>query len=423
MHRDACHRGYPSEDLAGRDTCHIDARERCLHSYSVRGERMKTISGAGRPSTEKHTIAQEELSRLLQFFSAAGEGLSFYFGSPEVHNNAHRDEAIAAKYLLQSVSHSASGELPGGVATDLEKMKQKVERVRSEPNKLHVVFACSGEGVWREFDVPCSSSQNTIELGQYLRVVPLVSALQRTRSYGVVLVETGRARAFLVRGTESEELVDAIDSADLSLHADDARVGWSDHIVRDQREHERTFFKHVAEQIQELAEANRLETLIVGCREELWADLGRLLDKFGRIKTATFHLPSFSMGGAEVVRYAEPVFLSLERKKIEDALDSVNENLASSAVGVGDVLALLSQGNVRKVVLGTMGSEVASECRACGYVGAGRSSSCAICGGTYIGHLPVDEAVLRRSLACGAEVLNAEAAGVSFNGVAALLRY
>lgn len=384
---------------------------------------MKTISGMGRPLTEKPPIAQEELSGLLRFFSATGQGLSFYLGWPEVHNNAHRDEVITTKDLVHSVSHSASGELPEGVAADLEKIKEEMERVRSESNKLHVVFACSAEGLWCELHLPCPKSQSIIELGQYLRIIPLMSALQKTRPYGVVLLETGKARAFLVRGAESKEIADAIGQADLSPHAEDARVGWSGRIDREQRAHERTFFKHVTEQVREFAEMNRLDTMVIGCREEVWTDLALQRHMPRSIKAGRFHLPNFSMGAAEVVKHAEPVFLSLEQREIEDSLHNVNENRAASAVGVSEVLALLSAGNVRRVVLGALPSEVAAQCRACDHVTAGKNTSCAVCGGTDMGYLPADEALLRRAVFSDAEVLMAEAAGVSFNGVAALLRY
>lgn len=383
---------------------------------------MRPIS-EGRLSKEKFALGKEEVSELLRFFSAAGNSVSFYLGWPEVHNNAHRAEAIVAKDLVQSVSHSASGDLPAGVATDLQKISQKMETVRSNSSKLQVVFACSGAGLWREFELPCSVSRDIIELGQYLRLIPLISALQSTKPYGVVLVETGRARVFGVSGTDIEEVTDAIESADLRMDADDSRVGWSSHVDRDQRSHERAYFKQVAEQIREFSETAQLNTLIVGCREEVWADLRPQLERYAELRIGGFHLPSFSMSKAEVVKFATPVFESLEKAKIEDTLRRANENPTASAVGMGDVLAFLGKGNVRQVVLGSVPREVVSECRTCGYVSANRDTTCQVCRGTFMGYLPIDEALIRRAIFSDAEVLIAEAAGVRFNNVAALTRY
>lgn len=384
---------------------------------------MHSVSDSDRSSAAKHSVSQEELSGLLQFFSPAGEGVSFYLGWPDVPNNAHRLEEIALKDLLRGAAHSSSGEMPTGVAADLKRIRGRLEQGRSQANKLHVVFACYGEGLWHEFDLPCRSPWNVGEVGQYLRVAPLMSAMQITSPYGVVLVEFGKARAFVVHGAESKEIPDAIPSTDLSIHVDDARVGWSDHIDSNLSNRKRVFLKQLAERIQEFTKSEGLEFLLVGCREDLWSELEPHFEKAGRIRMATFHLPDFAMGAAEVVRHTEPLFLSLEKERIDDALHRVKENPRASAVGTDEVLALLAEGNVSLIVLGAMADEVVTECRSCNHLTVGTPSKCSLCGGTYMGHLPADEAILRKAVASGAEVLFADAAQVPLNGVAALLRH
>jgi len=230
---------------------------------------MEAISGAGSLSSRKLTDVEEELAGLLGFFSASGDAISFYLGWPEVRDNSHRDEAIAAKNLVQRVTQSATGSLSASVLDDLQRIRKKMEEVRSDSNRLRTVFACGDKGLWREFDLPCRDSCREIYLGQYLRAVPL---MQKARPYGVVLMETGKARVFLVRGADVEEIPDAIASADLSLRPDESRVGWSSHIDEDQREHERAFLKHAVQQMREFAERKRLDSLIVGCREEVWPE-------------------------------------------------------------------------------------------------------------------------------------------------------
>jgi hypothetical protein len=384
---------------------------------------MNSVSDSDRSSATKHSVSQEELAGLLQFFSPAGEGVSFYLGWPDVPNNAHRLEEIALKDLLRGAAHSSSGEMPTGIAADLKKIRGRLEGVRSDANKLHVVFACHGEGLWHDFELPCRSPWNIGEVGQYLRVAPLMSAVQRTSPYGVVLVEFGKARAFVVHGAESKEIAGAIASTDLSIHVDDARVGWSGHIDSNLNDRKRAFLKHLAERIQEFTKSEGLESLIVGCRKDLWSELEPQFENTGRLRMATFHLPNFEMGGAEVVRHAEPLFLSLEKERIDNALHRVKENPRASAVGTDEVLALLAEGNVSLIVLGAMADEVVTECRSCNRMTVGTPSKCSLCGGTYMGHLPANEAILRKAVACGAEVLFADSAQVTFNGVAALLRH
>jgi hypothetical protein len=384
---------------------------------------METMSGAGSLSTSKLTVVEEELARLPGFFSASGDAISFYLGWPEVRDNSHRDEAIAAKNLVQRVTQSATGSLSASVLDDLRRIRKKMEEVRSDSNRLRTVFACGDKGLWREFDLPCRDSCREIYLGQYLRAVPLMTALQKARPYGVVLMETGKARVFLVRGADVEEIPDAIGSEDLSLHPDDSRVGWSSHIDENRREHERAFLERAVQQMFGFTEKKRLNSLIVGCREEVWAHIGPLLGHSPKVAVGRFHLPTLALVCGDVPKYAKSSALLLAKKKFDDVLYEVNESPSTNAVGPGPVIASLHEGSARVVVLGSLADEVASECRTCGYIRAGESRSCEACGGELLGYQPMDEAVLRMCISSGAELILAAVAGAVFHGVAALLRY
>ena len=369
---------------------------------------------------------KEHLQELGRFCDENACAVSFYFSLASTANNSHNKELIAIKRLIQEKQSYIGPETgPRSLTKDLEELVTVTEDIRVNPARLRVVFACDGKHLWREFDLPAPNSISQIEIGRRFRLYPLMAALQRSAPYCVVLLETGKARAFFVRGTEIVEVEGRLPIEDLSLHACDSRVGWSKRIDTNVAEHEKAYFKKLAHSLLGLMAEQRIVDLLIGCRDDLWNEVRRQFSVFkDDALLAHFHLPNFTIGPAEVLHIASPVFEAHQRNRCRALLNEINESPSRAGFGVGDVLRDLEQGRVQKLVLAQLPHQTISECQDCVRMWAEAGQNCIFCGSAGVRYLPAEEGLIRYALNSDVEMFLVEADAIpGFSGVSGLLRY
>lgn len=371
-------------------------------------------------------VTREDLLELGNFCDEHAHSLSFYFSFASTPDNSHREELIAIKRLIQQKQADLGPHPePTSLAKDLEELLNVTEEIRLNPARLRAVFACREKQVWREFDLPAHDSVRLLEVGRRFYLFPLLMALQSCAPYCVVLLETGKARGFVVRGTEIREVEGRLPMEDLSLHAEDSRVGWSRHIDKNVDEHEKAYFSKLAHSMLAFMREQQIAQLLIGCREDLWGEVGRQFAVFedGALM-GQFHLPHFAIGPIEVLRTAGPIFEEKQRQRCRALLDEINESPSRAAFGVGDVLRDLQQGRVQKLVLGKLPQQTISECRDCGRMWAEAGHNCIYCGGAGVRYIPAEEGLIRQALNNDAQIFLVEPDTISgFSGAVALLRY
>lgn len=368
-------------------------------------------------------VTREDLLELAKFCDEHAHAVSFYFGLASTPDNSHREEVIAIKRLVQEVSATASA--PVALARDLEEILAIAEEIRLNPTRLRAVFACGEEARWQEFDLPATRSIRRMQMGRHFRLVPLLATLQTCEPYSVVLLESGKARAFAVRGTEIREIEGRLLMEDLSLQAEDSRVGWSSHIDKDVEEHEKTYFTKLSHQLRALMAEQQSRWLVIGCRDDLWGQVEHYFaDLENTIMVGRFHLPSFAVCPADVLPMAKKVFEESQRQRCVKLLREINENPSRGALGVSDVLQSLAAGRAQKLVLGELPNQTISECKACARIQAEAGQKCVFCGNGDMRYMPADEGLIRQALFTDAEIMVVEPEAVpGFSGAAALLRY
>jgi hypothetical protein len=315
--------------------------------------------------------------------------------------------------------------VPTALAKDLDEVLTAAEEVRLNPVRLRAVFACREKQVWREFDLPAARSIIRLDVGRRFLLAPLVASAQSCAPYCVVILETGKARTFVVRGTEIQEVAGRLPAEDLSLHAEDSRVGWSRHIERELEEHEKAYFKRLSHLLDEFLAEQQIAHLAVLCRGDLW---GEIRQQFGTFQTAAFvchvPLPNFAIGSADVLRIASPIFQETQKQRSVGLLREIDENPSRAAIGVSDVLGALSEGRVLKLVMGKLPDQTVCECRNCGSMWAAAGHNCIFCGSAKSSYMAAEEGLIRQASLTDAEILWVEAdTAPGFNGAAALLRY
>ena len=304
---------------------------------------METATGPSLDPIAKRVVTRENLSTLAAFCDQKATAVSFGFGCVTTPDSAHREEVIATKRLVQEVIASSAPESapPARLAKDLEEIVAVAATIRLHPSRLRLVFACGEQDVWQEFDLPSTKRLSFLRVGRRFDLAPLMLALQSVAPYCVTILESGKARAFIVRGTEIQEVSSRLVIEEQSFQADDPRVGWSRHISKGLVEHEKAYFKNLSHQLLQLMSEQQATGLVIGCHEDLWGEVEPQFVHLAKSMMGRFHLPHFDAEPAEVLRLATPISTEAQRTRITAVLCEINEAPSRGAFGVKDVLEAL----------------------------------------------------------------------------------
>jgi peptide subunit release factor 1 (eRF1) len=369
------------------------------------------------------SVTQKDLLALAHFYDERAQGVSCYFSLASTPDNSHRAEVLMIKELVgEALSRQKTED---GLGKDLDAIVQAAEEVRQAPSRLRAVFACHDRHVWHAFDLPAQGSVSRLDVGRHFHLRPLLQAMESDAGYCVVIVEHGKARGFVVRGTEIQEAYGRFKTEDLALHADDSRVGWSHHIADNLQEHGKRFFKELALEVARFAEEHGRPGLVVGCREDLWSELEPHLSRATRtVILGRFLPPNFDISPAEVLGAVKPIFEKTLGKRYQDLLHEINESVSHGVIGLDQVLESLEEGRVQKLLLGKRSNTEISECRQCGHLHSPVADQCVFCGSSDTHAVLADEALIRKALLTGVEIfLREPGASDEYEGVAAWLRY
>jgi rubrerythrin len=355
------------------------------------------------------------------------KAISFYFSRATFSETSHEEEVLTAKDLISQVKPKRNSE--GDTAAfskDLGMIREAERERRAAPAAFKAIFACGQEQIWQEYDLPICENVSCMEVGAHFKLVPLLRALESCIPYCVVIVENGKAKGFLVHGAEIHELDARLPVADLSVHSDDAGVGWSHHIDGNVRERKKAYMRDLAVHLHGLLQRLNCEHLVIGCREEVWSELEPELEKAGlaAMIAGRFHLASFDLTAALISQAARPVFNEWQHRRYAEFWRKVHEQPAHSAVGVEPVLQSLESGRVQKLCLGNIHDIELYACASCDTWSSNAEEKCPACGKADVYAIAAEELLLRKALRTHAEILAPNAAiAASLDPVGAILRY
>ena len=377
------------------------------------------------PGRHSGTVTAADLTNLASFCDEQAHAISFYFSLATTPDNSHREEFIAVKRLIQQAHDNiVPSHVPTPLAKDLEQILSTADEISLDPARLKVIFACCERQMWQEFEIPTHRSISLLDVARRFRLAPLMAALQACAPFCVVILESGKARGFVIRGTEIREIEGRLPVEDLSLHAEDSRVGWSKHIEKNLEEHEQAYFKRLSHKVREFMSEQEASYLVIGCREDLWGEVEPQFANSQNEFIGHFHLTNFAVGPAEVLSMARPLFEEARRQCCVNLLNEINESPSRAALGLVDVLRSLCDGRVQKLVLGGLSNQTISECQDCRRMWSEAGHNCVFCGSGRVRYIAAEEGLIRQALTTDSEILLVEEDVIpGFGGAAALLRY
>jgi len=376
-------------------------------------------------------ITREEIRHLAQFESPKACAISFYFQPQTPQDKSHRKEAILIKDLVRETLRKA--ERNGNDAAlreDLQRILQIAEGLHGNHSRAKVIFACRELGVWRELDAPPRVGESQITVNSRFHLKPLVAARSGAPRTCIALVDRKKSRIFEL-GEDTLTQKPDLEFAPLPKEgkSDGYRGYDAGHRERHLENEVIANFRLFAESLQLLMNQDKCDLLLIGCRDEAWAEIEPQLHTYVKQRLAgRFLLDPIAATPDEVRDYASRI---LQKHRAEEQQDLLREVIGQSqrngrgAVGLRHVLNALERQEVQALVISHDFRAEAVECTHCGHLDTRMVSSCAVCGNKTRGLPDVSDALVDLALRNGAEIrfVDGDSELENAGRVGALLRF
>ena len=376
-------------------------------------------------------MPREELRQLAQVESAEGCAVSFYFQPQTPQDKSHREEAILIKDLVREALRQVerNGNNPG-VREDLQRILQIAETLRGNHSRGKAVFACRQQGIWRELDVPPRLGRSQIVVNSRFHLKPLVAAYGGMPRTLIALVDRKKARIVELHHDVLTVKPDLEFGPLPKVGRSDGYSGYdAGHRERHVEQEVKTHYKQFAESLQALLNQEKYGALLIGCRDEAWAELEPNLHTYVKQRIAgRFLLDPIAATAEEVREYAMRV---LEKNRSAEQQDLVRETVGQAsrngrgAVGLRHVLTALERQEVQTLLVARDLKAEAVECTHCRHLDVRRVSACSACGQKTREISDVSEMLFDLALRNGADIeyIDADPELEKAGRVGALLRF
>lgn len=348
-------------------------------------------------------LTVEEFRRLAEFWSEKGDAISFYFQAPLSAEKAHHQEPILAKEKIQQKFRT----LQGNGSTDREDIARILDTVASlkgNHRMTKVIFACGGQKLWREYDVPGDFGIR-LEAGQSLALAPLLAEQQSRKRYSIALADRNRARLLLLEGRQIVEQDPVVEEEEGQEKIRTTGARKSVHLERQKEERVRQHFTHLAHRLLTLYEHREFDALIVGCRSEMWPEIeANLHPELKRAVAGRFTIDPGLATHGEVASKAQAIIDERDQSEEKSLMERIAESVASDklgAMGLDAVIQALEKREVGTLVFPQVrnsGSHAVALCSNCGHLEQGSRRKCDLCGVEMRNFDCAEEALLRHAL-------------------------
>ncbi len=355
-------------------------------------------------------ISREELRQLAQLESPKGCAVSFYFQPQTPQDRSHREEAIMVKDLVREALRRAerNGNDPA-LREDLQKVLATAEQLHGNHSRGKVVFACREHGIWRELDVLPRLGRTQVIVNSRFHLKPLVAAEQNVPSALIALVDRKKARVFELRDGNLSQKPDLEFGPLLKVGKSDGYQGYdAGHRERHIENETRFHFRQFVEGMMILLNREKLDVLLIGCRDETWPDVQQQLDTAAKQKLAGRFVADVGKTTPEEVReYAEHILdrnrLIDQQTVLREAIGQASRN-STGAVGLRHVLTALERQEVQTLLISRDFQADVVECTNCRHLDTRLVKNCAVCGQSTRELAEVADTLVDLALRNGADI-------------------
>lgn len=356
-------------------------------------------------------ISSQILRELGGFWTDSGDALSVYFEPSTPSELLHREETTLAKERIQQAIGTIGHLQLVGSTTPRAFVRRAIETIadmEGNHGRAKVIFASARNNLWREFDLPGKFGVR-VDVGHSFTVAPLITQLNNQPRVAILLADRDHIRVMLLEASEISERNAMLTGNPEKIRTTGARK--SSHIERSKEDPVRKRFSLIGSQLLRSHQRGAFEALLVGCRDEPWAEIeSELPSDLKRILLGRFHIDPGAASPREVQEKAEKLIARRDRKELRDlAARAMNEAAADrlGAMGLANVVQALEKNEVRVLLLPdprARFSRAAWLCSSCRHLDLESVEKCALCGAQMRLYPRADEALVRKALATGAEI-------------------
>jgi peptide chain release factor subunit 1 len=376
-------------------------------------------------------ITRDIIRELAAFESPENCAITFYYQPTAPKDKSHREETILVKDLVRESLREA--EKDGGknecARKDLRRILEVVEGLHGNGRRAKAIFANDKTGAWREFDLPPAFTETQLIINRRFHLKPLAAVLESVPSVCVCLIDRSKARLFRYQDEQIEEIGDYFNELPRRGRSDGFGGYDAGHAERKVQNDAKQHYKFVAETMLELYERGFFKMLVVGCRDEQWADIEPELHSYLRNHLlGRFRIDPATATADQVKSNTERILDEhLGRRRhtiVQEVLGEAQRN-GRGAVGLRRVLRSLETGEVQILLIGDHFKSPGYECRNCGHIDMRVVDACAMCAQPVSEMDDIGDAIIGQAFRNGVEVMHIagdqefEKAG----HIAALLRF
>ena len=355
-------------------------------------------------------ITREELRQLAQVDSRENAAVTFYFQPQTPQNKSHREELIQVKDLVrEALRRAEKNGNNSGVREDLKRILELAEQLRGNHARGKAVFACSSQGIWREFNLPKRLKRTQLYVANRFHLRPLAAVAASAPSCCVALIDRERARLFQLKMGDIQERGEIVDPLPRQGRTDGFAGYDAGHNDRHLDNQAMRHFKNVAQRLQELHSKHDCDRFVVGCRDDVWPQLEPHLHTYVKQKlVGQFAIDPATASTEQAREQAQRV---LDERDAADRQGLIREVLGSAQrngrgkIGLRSVLEGLERGEVQTLLFGEAYYASGSECPNCRHLDSNLVDTCPACGQKTRELDDLTDAILRRALDANIDVV------------------
>jgi peptide subunit release factor 1 (eRF1) len=300
------------------------------------------------------------------------------------------------------------------------------EELRTNPRPKGI-FASKEHDLWIDLDLPIAP-ETRLSTGKYFQLAPLFAASQDEPRCCIVVLDREKTRVFRMRGPEILEQSEVIDEEPREVR--NTGTGGSSKAERQREEPVKQHFKFVADHLLYYFDRDEYELLIIGIRDELWAEFEpKLHPSLRQILIGRFSADPGLIRIEEVREQARKLFEQQRNSEIQELLQTVygeSQRNGLGAVGLAGVMGALELGEIETLLISNQELGPAAECANCGHLMPEAAAKCEICNQQTRIFDSATECLLRRIIATNnidLEILHKHPQLEGLGGIAAQLRF
>ena len=345
------------------------------------------------------SMTREQIRELAEFQDKNSCAVSFYFQPSTPRNKAHKEDTILIKDLAREAMRTLESKGRKELArADIDRIVRLSGELRSNGTHAKAVFACAGQGLWREYDLPPTLGGTQLFVDRHFHLKPLAHLLGASPLLAIVLLDKHRARIFDLRLGELTEREDLFHPLPHRGRSDGFGGYEGGHAQRRVEDEVRQHFKNIAESLKELMDKGVFEKWILACQDSHRSLFEPQLHPYvSQALIGRFHADLARVARDEIRSHAQQIVehWQSERRRdlVNQALDHARSN-GRGVTGLRRVLRSLELGEVQTLLVGANLQGHAVECTGCGHIDAHLVSYCPACGRATQEIVDVGEAIL-----------------------------